>query len=223
MIIENNNIGEDNSNANSEIILSSFYLPPIEYFARIINTGSVKVELFETYIKQSYRNRCHIYTANGLLALSIPVHKTNGNHTMIKDIEISYMDNWQANHWGAIESAYNKSPFFLYYKDDLKHFYSKTWEYLWEYNADLTQFLLKKLKIKQTISFTDDFVVPIDITNDLRYNINPKLECKDISFPEYYQVFETKFGFMPNLSIIDLLFNEGPESFDYLQQLTINI
>ena len=103
----------------SETILSTAYLPPIEYFAMILQSGAWKIENHEHYIKQSYRNRCNIITANGLLNLSIPVNKTDGNHTFIHDIRISYLSNWQSNHWRAIESAYNKSPFFLYYRDDL--------------------------------------------------------------------------------------------------------
>ena len=219
MTLENIKQGEDNLSVKDSIILSSFYLPPIEYFARILNTDSFKVELHENYVKQTYRNRCHIFTANGLLALSIPVHKTTGNHTLISDIEISYMDNWQAKHWRAIESAYNKSPFFLYYQDDLKNFYTKTWKYLWEFNTALTQYLLKKLKLNSTVNFTEDFVPIIDIEKDLRYSIHPKEESKHVLFPNYYQVFETKYNFIPNLSIIDLLFNEGPESLQYLKNI----
>ncbi len=220
MITERNNNREDDLSENDTIILSSFYLPPIEYFARIINAPSFKVELYENYLKQTYRNRCHIYTANGKLPLSIPVHKTYGNHTLIKDIEISYMENWQANHWGAIESAYNKSPFFLYYRDDLKKFYITTWEYLWEFNTALNEFLLKKLKIKQALSFTEDYITTLNDTIDPRYCITPKEDSKGIIFPKYYQVFESKFGFIPNLSIIDLLFNEGPESTNYLKNIS---
>jgi len=216
MIIEKTDLSVNNS-----VILSSFYLPPVEYFARILNAGAFKVELHENYIKQTYRNRCHIYTANGLLALSIPIHKTNGNHTLISDIKISYLDNWQANHWRAIESAYNKSPFFLYYSDDLKKFYSTTWKYLWEFNTALTEYLLKRLKIGNSISFTEDFVPALNLNDDPRYNIHPKEESKNVVFPKYYQVFETKHGFIPNLSIIDLLFNEGPESLSYLKQVKI--
>ncbi len=219
MTIENSKQRENNLIVNDEIILSLLYLPPIEYFAWILNADSYKVELHENYIKQTYRNRCHIYTANGLLALSIPVHKTTGNHTLISDIEISYMDNWQINHWRAIESAYNKSPFFLYYQDDLKKFYTKTWKYLYEFNTALTECLLKKLKLNSIVNFTESFVPIIDIEKDLRYCIHPKEESKHIVFPKYYQVFESKHNFIPNLSIIDLLFNEGPESLQYLQSI----
>jgi len=203
----------------SETLLSTAYLPPIEYFAFILQSGVCKIENHEHYIKQSYRNRCNIITANGLLNLSIPVNKVDGNHTLIKDIRISYLSNWQSNHWRAIESAYNKSPFFLYYRDELEKFYKQSYELLIDYNTELLRFILKKLGISSVINFTDDFL-PIDQSeNDERYSIHPKLSKGNVIYPHYYQVFEEKNGFIPNVSIVDLLFNEGPESKYYLECL----
>ncbi len=204
-----------------EILLSTAYLPPIEYFANILQSDLWKIEMHEHYIKQTYRNRCNILTANGLLGLSIPVNKVDGNHTLIKDIRISYLSNWQSNHWRAIESAYNKSPFFLYYRDDLEKFYSQSYELLIDYNIELLKFILKKLGVSTEINFTDDFMPINSSANDLRYSIQPKLLQEKIKFPHYYQVFEEKHGFIPNLSIIDLLFNEGSESKYYLENLTL--
>ncbi len=206
----------------NEILLSTAYLPPIEYFATILQFNSLKIEKYEHYIKQTYRNRCNILTANGLLNLSIPVNKIDGNHTLIKDIRISYLSNWQSNHWRAIESAYNKSPFFLYYRDDFEKFYTQTYELLIDYNTELLKFILKKLGTSIEINFTDDFVPINNSANDIRYSIQPKQKQKSIDFPHYYQVFEEKHGFIPNVSIIDLLFNEGTESKNYLRNLKIN-
>ena len=203
----------------SKILLSTAYLPPIKYFANILQFDLCKIEIHENYIKQTYRNRCNILTANGLLNLSIPVNKVDGNHTLCKDIQISYASNWQSNHWRAIESAYNKSPFFLYYRDDLEKFYTQTYELLIDYNTELLKFILKKLGISKEINFTNDFIPVNNSINDLRYSINPKTVQEKIIFPHYYQVFEAKHDFMPNLSIIDLLFNEGPESKYYLEKI----
>ena len=203
----------------SETLLSTAYLPPIEYFAIILQSGVWKIENHEHYIKQSYRNRCNIITANGLLNLSIPVNKVDGNHTLTKDIRISYLSNWQSNHWRAIESAYNKSPFFLYYRDDLEKFYKQSYELLIDYNTELLKFILKKLGISTEINFTEDFLPINQSENDERYSIHPKLSKGNVIYPHYYQVFEEKHGFIPNVSIVDLLFNEGPESKYYLENL----
>ncbi|MFZ4398488.1 MAG: WbqC family protein [Bacteroidales bacterium] len=206
-----------------EILLSTAYLPPIEYFAYLIQYDICKIENKEHYIKQSYRNRCSIITANGLLNLCIPVNKVDGNHTFTKDIRISNVSNWQINHWRAIESAYNKSPFFLYYKDDLLKFYMKRYESLIDFNSDLLKFILKKTGISVVINFTDDFIPLNEHKDDFRYSFSAKAFDEKGKFPHYYQVFENKHGFIPNLSIIDLLFNEGPESKFYLENLATKI
>ncbi len=205
----------------NEILLSTAYLPPIEYFATLVQSDAIKIEIHEHYCKQSYRNRCKIITANGLLNLSIPVNKINGNHTFSKDIRISYLSNWQSNHWRAIESAYNKSPFFLYYRDELEKFYTQSYDRLIDYNSALLSLLLKKLGISKTINFSEEFLKLNNSGNDKRCSIHPKSVEEDVIFPHYYQVFEQKYGFIPNVSIIDLLFNEGPESKFYLEKIKL--
>ncbi len=201
------------------ILLSTAYMPPIEYFAALVHAKSVYIETHETYLKQSYRNRVEIYSANGKMDLSIPIHKINGNHTLTKDIEISYTDNWNKKHWKAIESAYNKSPYFLYYRDELEHFFINKYETLLNLNTELLQFLLKKLRISALIGFTEEFFAESpDNYIDLRWKIHPK-QVSGIQFEPYWQVFDAKHGFISNLSIIDLLFNLGPDSRDYLNQV----
>jgi len=207
----------------NEILLSTAYLPPIEYFAYILQCNALKIEIHENYIRQTYRNRCTILTANGILDLSIPVNKVDGNHTLCKDIRISYISNWQSKHWRAIESAYNKSPFFLYYRDDFEKFYTQTFKFLIDYNTEFLRLILKKTGISKEIVFTDVFYPVNNSTNDLRYRIHPKLIQDVFFFPHYYQVFEEKHGFIPNLSIIDLLFNEGPSSKYYLEKLNLKV
>jgi hypothetical protein len=206
----------------SEILLSTAYLPPISYFAAIQYADEIIIEIYENYVKQSYRNRCNIMSCNGLLGLSIPVCKMNGNHTLIKDIRISYLSKWQINHWRAIESAYNKSPFFLYYRDDLQRFYTQSFEFLIDFNYELLCFILKKINLNIKISFTSDFIPDAQAVNDFRYQFSPKKQIENISFSHYYQVFEAKNAFIPDLSIIDLLFNEGPQARAYLNKLFVH-
>jgi hypothetical protein len=204
----------------SSILLSTAYLPPIEYFIWISKAKSILIEREEHYIKQTYRNRCEIYTANGKLSLTIPVIKTNGNHTRIKDIKIDYSEKWQQKHWRAIVSAYNQSPYFLYYNEGLEQFYTKKINYLIDYNSQLLNLILKFLKIEsKEINFTDKFIkMTGNEVADYRYKMSPKInpETKLIS---YTQVFGVKHGFFNNLSIIDLIFNMGGESKRYISEL----
>ncbi|HPT04324.1 MAG TPA: WbqC family protein [Bacteroidales bacterium] len=199
-------------------LLSTAYLPPIEYFVQIDQSDEIYIEQFENYHKQTFRNRCHIASANGLLPLSIPVIKTDGNHTLIKNIAISNAESWQKIHWRAIESAYNKSPFFLYYEDELRPFYVNRFENLLEFNMKLTEKLLHLIGIEKKINLTTGFVHQPENMTDCRFREKPKQEsCTN--YKPYIQVFSSKFKFFPNLSIIDLLFCEGPDAADYLNSL----
>jgi len=202
----------------TSVILSTAYFPPIEYIAQILFYENAMIEKEETYPKQTYRNRCCIYSSNGLQTLSIPVIRIFGNHTKTKDVKISYSTHWQMNHWRSLESAYNASPFFLHYEDKLFPFYSKKYEYLLDYNFEMLEMILKVLKIKNKISITDQYNKSFFNGVDLREKIHPKKE-RIIFTPRYSQVFEERHGFIPNLSIIDLLFNEGPETIHYLKSL----
>ena len=205
-------------NTEPNILLSTAYLPPIEYMGALLKTENITIEKEETYAKQTYRNRCRILSANGLLDLSIPVNKVNGNNTKTKDITILNSDRWFVNHWRAINSAYSGSPFFLYYKDDLKEFYTGKYENLLEFNTELTNKLLNLIGIVCKLKYSDLFTLPNEMSYDARYSITPKTEVDSLYYNEYTQVFSNKFSFIPNLSIIDLLFNLGPEAKEYLNQ-----
>ena len=192
-------------------LFSTAYFPCTAYMSALAGTQEAKIELWETYPKQTYRNRAIIATANGLLPLTIPVTKTNGNHTLTKDITICYKENWQIRHWRAIEAAYNSSPYFLYYHDDVKKLIFGNYKFLIDINMDILTYIIEKLKLKIAISTTEDFLPTNSCTDDFRNVFSPKAQYNNILTP-YPQIFEDRFGFQQNLSIMDLLFNMGPES-----------
>lgn len=196
----------------TQVLLSSAYLPPICYFSKVFNFSSVLVEQWSFYEKQTYFNRCSIATANGKMDLSIPVEKNSGKQ-YIRDVRLSSHNNWQQLHWKAIKAAYNSSPFFEYYEDDFAPFYEKKYQFLLDFNMELLYLLTNLLDIKTTIDLTETYIEAHK--NDFREKIHPKrLNKTDETFLDsvYYQVFSQKKGFIPNLSIVDLLFNMGNES-----------
>jgi hypothetical protein len=179
------------------------------------------IENDEHYSKQSYRNRCCILTTNGPQSLTIPVSKGNQLKTKIKDVRIDYSKAWQLNHWRTITTAYNSSPFFEFYKDELLPFYQKKHDFLFDYNLELINLMNELTGLNADIEFTGHYVdVASEDQIDYRNSIHPKqrMQQSDALFTPvpYNQVFEEKFGFVPNLSILDLLFNRGPEAKDFL-------
>lgn len=197
--------------------LSSAYLAPVEYYSKLKAYDKIIVEQHDHYMKQTYRNRCTIAGPEGELILSIPTVKPDKLKCPMKDIRISDHGNWRHLHWNAIESAYNSTPFFEYYKDDFRPFYEAKQEFLADFNEGLCQLVCQLIdlqpKIERTATYQVDFS---DQEFDFREVIHPKKEFR-LTDPEfiprpYYQVFEARHGFLPNLSIIDLLFNMGPES-----------
>lgn len=195
------------------VCLTSAYLAPVEYYSAMAKADTVFLEHCEFYEKQSYRNRCNIAGANGQLALTIPVEKSKGSRMLTRDVRISEHGDWRLQHWRSIESAYNSTPFFEYYKDDLIPFYEKDWTFLWDFNAEIQAKMLELLDLQVDIQLTKEYKVDFDENVlDARNSIHPKKETDTGSLKNYYQVFEQRFGFIPNLSSIDLLFNMGNES-----------
>lgn len=190
------------------MVLPSYYLPPISWFARMLNSDEpILVEQWANYRKQTLHNRCWIDSPNGKLALSVPIDRSTfvGGKCLMKDVRISEHSDWQRQHWYALESSYYNSPFFEYLQDDFHPIYLKRWKWLMDLNETLTATCLELLDVSPvTIGRTEEYVPTEDVDNPLVPN-------------EYYQVFKAKHGFQPDLSIIDLIFNMGPESILYLK------
>lgn len=206
---------------NKTILLTTAYLAPIQYYSKLVNFDKIIIEAHENFTKQSYRNRCNIYGANGKMSLSIPVKKDKPK-TKTKDIRIDYDTNWRKLHWKSIESAYRSSPFFEFYQDDIRPFYDEKYKYLLDFNHEIQHIICEHLEIEPTISFSDEYKKKVDQSiSDFRDKIHPKKEIHDGQFNplKYTQVFQDKYGFLPNLSIIDLLFNEGPNAINILKNI----
>lgn len=210
-------------NHPSTAYLSSAYLAPVEYYSKLFTYDKIFIEQHDHYTKQTYRNRCHIAGPGGIFQLSVPTVRPDTLKCPMKDIRISDHGNWRHIHWNAIESAYGNTPFFEYYKDDFYPFYQKKYQFLSDFNEELRQLICELIDITPTVAFTQNYKTDfLPDEHDFRETIHPK---KDFSKedPEfivhpYYQVFEAQQGFLPNLSIIDLLFNMGPESLLLLQK-----
>ena len=191
------------------------YNPSIAYFQHVVQAESVLIEQHENYVKQSYRNRCHILTAHGVKELTIPVKKGN-RKTKITELEIDYSQNWINVHWRSIRSAYGSAPFFTYYSDYLQHIYEERQRYLFNLNLELLRFYLKCLNIKKPVSCTDTYRLEhTPEVADFRNKIHPKFNSAILEIKSYNQVFGKQF--VPDLSIIDVLFSQGPETLFYLE------
>lgn len=197
-------------------LLSTTYFGPIQWYQKLNRYDEVCIEQHESFMKQTYRNRCMIATTQGVQALSFPVEHDADDG--IANIRLSDHGNWRHVHWQAIASAYGDSPFFEYYEDDIKPFFlERNWERLMDYNEAIAQTMCELLDIHPTVRRTEQYAANSD-ADDFREVIRPKRPLPDESFvaQPYYQVFREKHGFLPNLSILDLLFNMGPESIFYL-------
>lgn len=202
------------------ILLSSAYLPPVQYVSKFLLHPTIWIEAHEHFIKQTFRNRTVILAANGPEPLIIPIEKARSTKQKMKDLRISYDTNWPHIHWQAIVSAYNSSPFFEILEADFRPFFENKFEFLFDFNHQLMQVVFDILEIDPDIRVTDHFEQVPEGCLNFREAIQPKPQkaLADPAFSPvvYSQVFDEKFGFVPNLSILDLLFNAGPESYEVL-------
>ena len=198
-----------------ECLLPISYLGPVAYYSAILQSEEIFIETKEHFIKQSFRNRCTIMGSNGSQTLTIPKERKSSDKTLISDISISNQDNWQKLHWQSIVSAYNSSPFFEYYKDELLSFYNTEHKNLFDFNLKLSKTILRFLQVEKELNFTSKFQKE---SNRLDFR-SSKFILKNQE--EYQQVFCEKYSFIPNLSILDVLFNLGPETTSYLERQSI--
>jgi len=203
---------------NGEVLLSTAYFPPSVYFSLSASSDTVIVEKWENYHKQTFRNRCIILGANGPISLTIPVLRASIHKTAIRDIEIDNRLQWRKQHLRSIISAYGTSPYFLYYIDIIEEIVNHGCASLLEYNLNIIKVLNENIGIITPFRYSDSFIEINKYGNDYRYLISPKVKESVSGYSEvpYIQVFSDRYGFVPGLSIIDTLFNNGPGTHELL-------
>lgn len=203
-----------------KILLHPTSFPNIATFTAIVKAKTVVFEVHDNYQKQTYRNRCYIYAANGKLQLSVPVVFSQNNRQKYSEVQIANTYKWQDNHRKTLESAYKTSPFFEFYEDELHFLFTERFNSILDFNLKCFEVICNCLQLEISYTKTEAFEkLPKNIT-DLRTLVNAKKE-KPFTFNTYTQVFSNKHGYINNLSILDLLFNEGPNALNYLESQTL--
>jgi len=201
-------------------LLYPTYFPNIATYVVMTQSNDAVFETHDSYQKQTYRNRCYIYGANGKLSLNIPVHYSQKNRQNTEEIRIDNSSKWQSIHWKSIESAYKTSPFFEFYEDEFTMLFNTPKEFLLDFNLECIAVINQCLGLEMAISKSNQFTKTTSET-DYRFLVNARKEAK-IEVSAYIQVFQDKHGFISNLSILDLLFNEGPNASNYLNNHPID-
>lgn len=203
-------------------LLHPSYFGSIAQYIALVKSDTIVFENFDNYQKQTYRNRTNIYGANGKLVLNVPIlHTKKGIKQLYKDIEIEHQFNTIKTHWKSLESAYRTSPYFEFYEDDLAPLFEVKHKYLLDFNYKCMAFVWEALQINPQFSKSENYISNAEDFEDYRYLSNPKDAKIGANFEPYIQVFGDKYGFIPNLSILDLLFNLGPSALDYLEKQSI--
>ncbi len=196
------------------------YMPNIAHVVAMLKAKNIVLETHDNFLKQTYRNRAYIYGANGKLALNIPVIHSQKNRQLYKDVKIFNGEKWQDIHWKSLLSAYRTSPFFEYYEDEFRPLFEKKVMFLYDFNLSCFEVICDCLQINMPILKTKTYQNTITEGKDYRFLVQAKKEAH-FTFEPYTQVFTNKHGFLPNLSILDLLFNEGPNTTNYLEHQTL--
>lgn len=199
------------------IVLYPSYFPSILQMCAVAQAKKVYFEVHDNFQKQTYRNRAYIAHSNGELLLNIPILKEKNTSRKTADIKPAYFEDWQAHHYKSIVSAYNSSPFYEYYIDDLMEFFEEKPESLLDYNSAIFKRICELIELDIEVNTTEEFLFEMpENTLDGRLLIDAKTDFKH-EFTPYIQVFQENYSFIPNLSILDLLFNLGPNTLSYLQ------
>lgn len=197
-------------------LFPSSYLPSITYFSKVLTADGIIIDQHEHFIRQTLRNRCLIAGPNGIQKLVIPVRHTKGATISMKEVRISNEQSWQRQHWRSLCAAYNRSAFFEFYQDDFYPFYHTTFNFLIDFNAELFNLVMRCLGIKNSVNYSEKYYPEKDpAIRDYRY-LSDQERVAGFSQKVYPQVFSGKFGFIPGLSVADLLFNTGNASESYL-------
>ncbi len=206
---------------HNRVILSTAYFAPIQYYSKLSLYSHIIIENCETYPKQSYRNRCYILSSNGPLPLSIPVDKGISGKRTISDITIDYSSRWQSIHLHALKSAYRNSAYFDYYIDELMCFFLNKEKYLIDLNTNILEKTMEIVGMQRNLEFSGTYRKQWSVCDDFRNSIHPKPQYNSIDkqfcAKPYYQVFGERQYFAPNMSILDLIFNEGPLSLQIIR------
>lgn len=205
-----------------DLLIHPTYFPNLAHFAAMVKSDTVYFEMEDNFQKQTYRNRSYIYGANGKLLLNIPVIHTQKERQKYRDVKIFNEDKWQLNHWKSLESAYRTSPFFEFYADELESLFKLETQFLLDFNLKCFDAICDCLQLDLNISKTVVYEKTVANKLDLRELVNAKKENPRV-LESYTQVFGDKHGFISNLSILDLLFNEGPNSVNYLQNQNLEL
>lgn len=207
-----------------QVLLHPSYFGPISQYVAIAEANRIVFENEDNYQKQTYRNRMYIYGANGKLLLNIPIKHTGdkSQHQKYKEVRIENNFPWQKQHWKSLQTVYRTSPFFEFYEDEFHPLYHEKFEFLMDFNYRCTQLALECLQLEVHISKTSEFILNPKNFTDARFLVEAKSSKKNI-FAPYTQVFDTKFGYLNDLSIVDLIFNEGPNGLTYLQNQDLKI
>lgn len=205
------------------VLLETHYLPNIQYFSKLAKYPTLLLEAHENYQKGSYRNRCHIGGANGLMRLSIPLRKGKNEQLSIQHTEISHDEPWISQHWHTIRSAYGNAPYFPYYQDEIEGLFQERPKFLFEWNQSWIRLLIELLQLPVEVGLSEAYTKsPSEDILDLRGHIHPKSHRQQVDHNfqavPYPQLFEERHGFLPNLSILDLLFCTGPQAILYLEE-----
>jgi WbqC-like protein family len=205
-----------------DIILHPTYFPNISHFVGIVSAENVVFEVEDNYQKQTHRNRTYIYGANGKLVLNVPVKHSHKNRQLYKDVKIANDTNWQLSHWKSLQSAYRTSPFFEFYEDEFAPLFHEKQSYILEFNFKCLSIIADCLQLDLNYNITIHYQKEIPNSQDLRFLVNARKE-QEQHFEAYTQVFSNKHGYINNLSILDLLFNEGTNALSYLHSQKLDL